>query len=105
MPIAMASMVPGMARRRRACIISKLLGLGVALRELMAKTENGARTMAEGQTAFEGAASGVGTWMGGPDDKPIIARMALHESPVVALSRRKSRDGNPFLSRTMVRAA
>ena len=54
----------------------------VALRELMAKTENGARTMAEGQTAFEGAASGVGTWMGGPDDKPIIARMALQEAPL-----------------------
>lgn len=77
----------------------------VALRELMAKTENRARVMAEGPTAFEGSASGVGTWMGGPDDKPIMARMPSQESPVVALSRRKDRDGNPFLNRTMVRAA
>jgi hypothetical protein len=77
----------------------------VALRELMAQTENRARAMAEGPTAFEGAASGVGTWMDGPHDKPIVARMALQESPVVALSRRKDRDGNPFLNRTMVRAA
>jgi hypothetical protein len=77
----------------------------VALRELMAQTENRARAMAEGPTVFEGAASGVGTWMDGPHDKPIVARMALQESPVVALSRRKDRDGNPFLNRTMVRAA
>jgi hypothetical protein len=77
----------------------------VALRELMAQTENRARAMAEGPTAFEGAASGVGTLIGGPDDKPIMARMASQESPVVALSRRKDREGNPFLSPTMVRAA
>lgn len=73
----------------------------VALRELTAQTENHARAMAEGPVAFEGAPTGVGTW----DDKPVLARMPLQESPVMGLSRRKDRDGVPFLNRTMIRAA
>lgn len=73
----------------------------VALRELTAKSENQARAMAEGPTAFEGAPVGVGLW----DDKPVMSRMPLQESPVMGLSRRKDRDGMPFLNRSMVRAA
>lgn len=73
----------------------------VALRELTAKTENNARAMAEGPSSFDGPEQGVGTW----DAPNVIARMPSQESPVLGLSRRKDRDGKPFLSRKMVRAA
>lgn len=74
----------------------------VALRELTARTENQARAMAEGPASFEGAPKGVGVW----GERPyVMARMPSQESPVVALSRRKDRDGEPFLNRSMVRAA
>jgi hypothetical protein len=73
----------------------------VALRELMEEGENHARALAEDPASFEGAPSGVGVW----DNTQIMARVPTQESPVVALSRRKDRDGEPFLSRSMVRAA
>lgn len=73
----------------------------VALRELMAKSENTARAMAEGPAAFEGAPEGVGVW----DAPSAVTRMPTQESPVAALARRKDRDGEPFLNRAMVRAA
>lgn len=73
----------------------------VALRELTAKTENNARAMAEGPSSFEGPSQGVGTW----DSPHVMARTPSQESPVLALSRRKDRDGKPFLDRSMVRAA
>ena len=73
----------------------------VALRELMEESENHARALAEDPASFEGAPSGVGVW----DNTLIMARVPTQESPVVALSRRKDRDGEPFLSRSMVRAA
>ncbi len=72
-----------------------------ALRELTAQSENHARAMAEGPANFEGPAKGIGTWEG----KPAPSRMITHDSPVQALSRRKDRDGKPFLTRAMVRAA
>ncbi|WP_336247096.1 DUF6456 domain-containing protein [Octadecabacter dasysiphoniae] len=73
----------------------------VALRELTAQGENHARAMAEAPAGFEGAPKGVGVW----DDKHVMARMPSQDSPVVGLSRRKDRDGQPFLNRSMVRAA
>lgn len=73
----------------------------VALREMTAQTENRARAMAEGPASFDGAPSGVGTW----EAKPHVTRAVSHDSPVMALARRKDRDGAPFLSRPMVRAA
>lgn len=73
----------------------------VALRELTAQNENNARAMAEGPTSFADAPAGIGLW----DDKPVVSRMPSHDSPVLALSRRKDRDGEPFLKRPMVRAA
>jgi len=73
----------------------------VALREFTAQSENQARAMAEGPTSFEGAPKDIGLW----DNRPVIARMPSQESPVVALARRKDRDGQPFLHRSMVRAA
>jgi len=72
-----------------------------AFRELLANSENHARAMAEGPASFEGAAPGQGTW----DAPEAVARMPIHESPVVGLSRRKDRDGRPFLTRPMVRSA
>lgn len=77
----------------------------VALRELTAQTENHARAMAEGPASFDGAPSGVGTWLDSGDNKPVLARTPSQESPIIGLSRRKDRDGNPFLNRAMVRAA
>lgn len=73
----------------------------VVLRELTAKSENAARSMAEGPARFEGAPKGVATW----DDKPIQARPSSYDTPVQALSRRKDLAGKPFISRSMVRAA
>jgi len=73
----------------------------VALRELTAKTENHARALAEGPVSYTGAPSGVGTW----DNRTTSTRAPTHDSPVLALSRRKDRDGHPFLSRAMVRAS
>jgi len=73
----------------------------VALRELTAQSENQARSMAEGPASFSGAPVGVGTW----DTKPALSRAPSHDSPVQALSRRKDRDGEPFLNRAMVRAS
>lgn len=72
-----------------------------ALRDLMAQSENHARAMAEGPAGFKGAPTGIGPW----DDKPTQVRPASIESPVMALSRRKDRDGRPFLDRPLVRAA
>jgi hypothetical protein len=74
----------------------------VALRELTAQTENQARAMAEGPVSFDGAPKGVGVW---DNSQQVMARMPSQESPVMALSRRKDRDGEPFLNRSMVRAA
>ncbi|WP_235000541.1 DUF6456 domain-containing protein [Pseudooctadecabacter jejudonensis] len=72
----------------------------VALRELVARTENQARAMAEAPEAFVGAPAGVGTWQAG-----AMTRMPQQDSPVVCLSRRKDKDGNLFLTRAMVRAS
>lgn len=72
-----------------------------ALRELTAATENHARAMAEAPQSFEHAPKGVGTWA----DAAVETRIAMQESPVVGLSRRRDRDGNPFLNRAMVRAS
>ena len=77
----------------------------VALRELTAEAENQARALAEAPAGYDGAPTGVGTWASGRNGAPVTARMPSQESPVVALSRRKDRDGKPVLTRAMVRAA
>ena len=73
----------------------------VALRELVAQSENQARAFAEQAENFTHAPAGTGTW----DEKATVVRMPTQDSPVTCLSRRKDRDGNPFLNRAMVRAA
>ena len=72
-----------------------------ALRELTAATENQARAMAEAPQNFEHAPNNVGTWAEAIPE----TRMPMQESPIVGLSRRRDRDGNPFLNRSMVRAS
>lgn len=72
-----------------------------ALRELTAQSENYARAMAEAPAHFEGPKGREGMW----DAPAAVMRMQTHDSPVQGLARRKDRDGKPFLSRTMVRAA
>jgi len=61
--------------------------------------------MAEAPASFEGAPTGVGTWLGDRSKKQCMTRPPSQESPVQALARRKDRDGKPFLTRVMVRAA
>lgn len=72
-----------------------------ALRELTAQSENHARAMAEAPATFEGPKGRAGMW----DATPAPMRIQTHDSPVQGLARRKDRDGKPFLTRTMVRAA
>ncbi|MEL6958033.1 MAG: DUF6456 domain-containing protein [Pseudomonadota bacterium] len=71
-----------------------------ALRDLTAEVENTARAMAEGPATFDGAAP-----LSLSPDSSIVARMPMQESPVAGLARRRDKEGNPFLTRAMVRAA
>ncbi|MCV2890028.1 DUF6456 domain-containing protein [Ruegeria aquimaris] len=78
-----------------------------ALGQLLAEAENRARVQkdgfAEAQSAFTGPARATAT-----DDetaeRPRRMRYSAVESPLIALARRKDRDGSPFLSDTLVRA-
>ena len=69
-----------------------------ALRELTAATENQARAMAEAPEAFIHEPKSVATWADGTTE----TRLPLQESPIIGLSRRRDRDGNLFLNRSMV---
>ncbi|WP_420584126.1 DUF6456 domain-containing protein [Ruegeria sp.] len=75
-----------------------------ALSQLVADAENKARTrsefgMAEAQTPFQ-AASGTE----GGSSRPRRIRYSAAESPLVALARRRDRDGKPFLDEALVAA-
>ncbi|SDW48218.1 hypothetical protein SAMN05444358_101953 [Ruegeria halocynthiae] len=72
-----------------------------ALSHLIAEAENRARTqnefgMAESQTSFQPANAGLA--------KQPRVRYSTVESPLVALARRRDRDGKPFLDETLVGA-
>ena len=74
-----------------------------ALRDLIARSENRAREMAEAQTPF---AHAPGAAAAEDDDMPQRStRLAAADSPVRALARRKDKFGDPFLTPEMVRAA
>jgi hypothetical protein len=74
-----------------------------ALRDLIARSENRAREMAEAQTPF---AHAPGAAAAEDDDTPQRStRLAAADSPVRALARRKDKFGDPFLTPEMVRAA
>lgn len=76
-----------------------------ALSHLVAEAENRARTqsdfgMSEAPAAFQ-TREAVGTARA---DRPMRARYGAAESPLIALSRRRDRDGKPFLDETLVSA-
>lgn len=70
-----------------------------ALNRLVAEDENRASGFAETQAGF--ASSGAGQ---GPAVPERARRCAVAETPLVALSRRRDKDGAPFLSSDLVRA-
>jgi hypothetical protein len=77
-----------------------------ALAEMLAKVENreaqNAGGFAEASTAFEGARS-IQENFDGPS-RGRRARYGLAESPLIALSRRRGKEGEPFLSEELVHA-
>ncbi len=77
-----------------------------ALSHLIAKSENQARSrndhgMAEAQAAFQPCAAGVGATGG---ERPRRMRYSAAESPLIALARRRDRDGKPFLDDKLIAA-
>jgi hypothetical protein len=76
-----------------------------ALNRMIAENENHALGFAEAPTGFVGREADQGPdglGHGGADGKRV--RYGLAETPLVALARRKDRDGRPFLSAGLVRA-
>lgn len=76
-----------------------------ALSQLIAEAENRARAqsefgMAEAQTPFQPRQTGTES----VSDRPRRIRYCAAESPLIALSRRRDRDGKPFLDESLVRA-
>ncbi len=74
-----------------------------ALNRLVAEIENKARSrnelgMAEAQASFQPQAQTM------PNDRARRIRYCAAESPLVALARRRDRDGKPFLDETLVSA-
>ena len=75
-----------------------------ALSHLVARSENDARArsehgMAEAQAAFQPCATGTA-----PKERPRRMRYSAAESPLIALARRRDRDGKPFLDETLIAA-
>lgn len=79
-----------------------------ALSQLMADFENQARSrnehgMAEAPSSFHGAPSHATTNRAHPE-RPRRMRYSAAESPLIALARRRDRDGKPFLDEALVGA-
>ncbi|WP_255449580.1 DUF6456 domain-containing protein [Shimia ponticola] len=76
-----------------------------ALKRLLAEAENRAAKEAQGfaeaQAGFAGARQ---DWSVSEDEAPRQIRYNLAETPLASLSRRKDRDGKPFLSEDLVAA-
>lgn len=80
-----------------------------ALGQLLADQENRARKekengFAEAQTPFGVRGEPGSSEASGKDAPPRRTRYNLSESPLIALARRKDRDGKPFLEDALVRA-
>ncbi|MCE8546172.1 helix-turn-helix domain-containing protein [Ruegeria pomeroyi] len=81
-----------------------------ALGRLLAEAENRARAaqdgFAEAQSPFaaQHRVMGEKTVAGEAGERPRRVRYNMAESPLIALARRKDRDGQPFLDDTLVRA-
>lgn len=75
-----------------------------ALNRLMAEQETRLRGFAEAQAGFSNAAEAEAAMDAADADPQARRRSMLTESPVVLLSRRRDRNGVPFLSDDLVRA-
>ncbi|MCA0872124.1 DUF6456 domain-containing protein [Seohaeicola saemankumensis] len=79
-----------------------------ALSRILAEAENRARTRSDGGFAEAQAgftpASAERAGQGEEETAPRRVRYSSTESPLVALARRRDRDGQPFLDNTLVRA-
>lgn len=76
-----------------------------ALKRLLAEAENRATKEAQGfAEAQAGFAGPRKDWSASDDEAPRQIRYNLAESPLASLSRRKDRDGKPFLSDDLVAA-
>lgn len=74
-----------------------------ALSHMLAEAENRASGFAEAQAGFDGA----DTWQDAEGTNPEAGRRmryAMAESPLIALARRKDRDGTRFITDDLVRA-
>lgn len=94
---------PGLISRYRISSAGR-----TALSCLIAEAENKAREqndfgMAEAQTSFQ-TARPRGESGGIKFDRPRRVRYSAAESPLIALARRRDRDGKPFLDETLVAA-
>jgi transposase-like protein len=79
-----------------------------ALSQLVAEAENKARNrndfgMAEAQVPFQ-TASSLAQVGAAKTERPRRIRYSAAESPLIALARRRDRDGKPFLDEALVRA-
>ena len=80
-----------------------------ALGRLLAEAENRARCrndtgFAEAQTPFAGQGHGLAAAEAEDGGRARRMRYSMAESPLIALARRKDRDGQPFLDEALVRA-
>lgn len=80
-----------------------------ALGKLVADQENQRRSdvefgFADAKQAFHGKGSTEITIVDPDDERPRRVRYNMAESPLIALARRKDKDGKPFLSDDLVRA-
>ncbi len=76
----------------------------LALNKMLAESENRASGFSEAPTAFQGAPMNT---VKAPTAETVARkriRYSVTETPVVALARRKDREGRPFLSQDLVRA-
>ncbi|WP_224380226.1 DUF6456 domain-containing protein [Roseovarius carneus] len=74
-----------------------------ALSRMLAEAENRASGFAEAQTGFDGPE----TWQDADDASPETGRQmryGMADSPLIALARRKGRDGTRFITDDLVRA-
>ena len=82
-----------------------LTGLGRAeLRRMLAETSEAATGFAEAQAGFAGLQRAAGDDEDEADAHLSHLRSTLAESPLTALSRRRDKDGKPFLPRDLVAA-
>ncbi|WP_408647770.1 DUF6456 domain-containing protein [Thiosulfatihalobacter marinus] len=76
----------------------------LALNRMLAEQENAAQGFADAQTPFAGQRGMIGDKVLREKGRTRRVRFNMTESPLAALSRRKDKDGQPFLSEDQVAA-